>query len=185
MRILTNKEHAAIIAAHTFLQNLYLYGGSTTVMAELYRTHLICDTVLVPHLVLPYLERCVHHAQVLHRRHLASKDALKILGPECASIVDDVTARDMDDPALNSRHRRDVTDLGHCDVPHAAHAGHVPDFAKVQSTSALMEMKTFVARHGYVFVLITAEREHGFLRCREKRWRRMWKMSTRALPYSK
>ena len=69
-------------------------------MAELYRTHLICDTVLVPHLVLPYLERCVHHAQVLHRRHLASKDALKILGPECASIVDDVTARDMDDPAL-------------------------------------------------------------------------------------
>jgi hypothetical protein len=154
MRILTNKEHAAIIAAHTFLQNLYLYGGSTTVMAELYRTHLICDTVLVPHLVLPYLERCVHHAQVLHRRHLASKDALKILGPECASIVDDVTARDMDDPALTHGIAATLRTLVIATFRTPRTRVMFQILRRFNPTSALMEMKTFVARHEYVFVLL-------------------------------
>ncbi|KAH8053207.1 hypothetical protein JL721_10717 [Aureococcus anophagefferens] len=105
-RVLSNTEHAAVFAAHNFFQNLYLYGGGVDAplegpsLAEIYRGHLICDTLLVPHLVLPYLERCIYHAQVLHRRHLASRDALAILGPECEGLVDDVTARDMDDPAL-------------------------------------------------------------------------------------
>ncbi|KAH8053626.1 hypothetical protein JL722_9472 [Aureococcus anophagefferens] len=105
-RVLSNTEHAAVFAAHNFFQNLYLYGGGVDAplegpsLAEIYRGHLICDTLLVPHLVLPYLERCIYHAQVLHRRHLASRDALAILGPECEGLVADVTARDMDDPAL-------------------------------------------------------------------------------------
>ena len=101
MRILTNKEHAAIIAAHTFPpESIPVWrfdDGHGLNCAER-----ILYVIRYLFLIWSYLtwSGCVHHAQVLHRRHLASKDALKILGPECASIVDDVTARDMDDPAL-------------------------------------------------------------------------------------
>ena len=145
MRILTNKEHAAIHCGAYVPQNLYTYGGSTTVMAELYRTHLICDTVFVPHLVLPYLERCVHHAQVLHRRHLASKDALKILGPECASIVDDATARDMDDPALTHGIAATLRTLVIATFRTPRTRVMFQILRRFNPTSALMEMKTFVA----------------------------------------
>ena len=156
-RIMTNREHASIVAAHTFLQNLYLYGGggtNTPVLAEVYRTHLICDTLLVPHLVLPYLDRCVHHAQILHRRHLASKDALAILGPEMASIVDDVTARDMDDPALTHGIAATLRTLVIATFRTPRTRVMFQILQRFNPTQQLLEMKHFVARHDYVFTLL-------------------------------
>ena len=49
----------AIISIHGFIQNLYNYASTDT---EAYRTHLLCDTLLIPRLVLPYLDKCVREA---------------------------------------------------------------------------------------------------------------------------
>lgn len=159
-RVLSNTEHAAVFAAHNFFQNLYLYGGGVDAplegpsLAEIYRGHLICDTLLVPHLVLPYLERCIYHAQVLHRRHLASRDALAILGPECEGLVDDVTARDMDDPALTHGIAATLRTLVIATFRAPRTRVMFQILRRFNPTPALLEMKGFVARHEYVFTLL-------------------------------
>jgi hypothetical protein len=55
-KVLTTQDHRAVAAVHSFLENLYLYGCGET---EKFRTYLLTDTLLVPHVVIPYLERCV------------------------------------------------------------------------------------------------------------------------------
>jgi hypothetical protein len=62
---LEESDHIAVTCIHQFLQNLYFYGTGSS---EAYRQHLLADTMLVPRLVLPYLERCVMHAEVLCQR---------------------------------------------------------------------------------------------------------------------
>jgi len=55
-RILDDDDHAAVIAVHEYLQNLYTYA---TVNVAPFRQHLLADTLLVPHLIIPYLDRYV------------------------------------------------------------------------------------------------------------------------------
>ena len=55
-RVLDDDDHAAVAAVHEFLHNIHAY---SMLHADEYRAHLLCDTPLVPQLVLPYLERCV------------------------------------------------------------------------------------------------------------------------------
>lgn len=47
-------EHIAVSSVHAFLQNLYFYAVENT---EEYRLHMLMDTLLIPRLVLPYLDR--------------------------------------------------------------------------------------------------------------------------------
>ena len=50
---LDDDDHRAVTAVHEFLQNIYSY---SRLHPEAYKSHLLCDTTLVPHLVLPYLQ---------------------------------------------------------------------------------------------------------------------------------
>jgi hypothetical protein len=81
------------------------------------------QTLLVPHLVIPYLERCVYHAAVLTRRAQANRAALAKIGagsggagggeerdefsdfledmPEAQSIVNEVSDLSLDYPDLS------------------------------------------------------------------------------------
>ena len=56
-RVLDDDDHRAVAAVHEFLHNIHAY---SMLHADAYRAHLLCDTPLVPQLVLPYLERCVY-----------------------------------------------------------------------------------------------------------------------------
>ena len=64
--LLDGSDHQSITAVFHFLQNLYTYAGPEK--ADVYRQHLLADTLLVPRLLLPYLNRCVAAANLLSRR---------------------------------------------------------------------------------------------------------------------
>lgn len=51
-KVLEAEDHEAMSAVHGFLQNLYLYGCEDT---DEFRHYLLADTLLVPHVVIPYL----------------------------------------------------------------------------------------------------------------------------------
>ena len=71
---LTEYDHIAVSSVHAFLQNLYFYATENT---EEYRRHLLMETLLIPRLVLPYLDRCVIHATILNTRAEAYRDMLE------------------------------------------------------------------------------------------------------------
>ena len=59
-----------------FPQNLYFYASENN---EEFRRHMLVETLLIPRLVLPYLDRCVLHATILNRsahRHAPSHASL-------------------------------------------------------------------------------------------------------------
>lgn len=66
-------DHTAVASVHAFLQNLYFYAQNT----EGYRQHLLMETLLIPRLILPYLDRTVIHATVLNTRAEAYTDMLE------------------------------------------------------------------------------------------------------------
>jgi hypothetical protein len=66
-------DHIAVASVHAFLQNLYFYAETNT---EEYRRHMLMETLLVPRLILPYLDRCVIHATILNTRAEAYRDML-------------------------------------------------------------------------------------------------------------
>ena len=55
--------HAPSVAP-AFPQNLYFYASENN---EEFRRHMLVETLLIPRLVLPYLDRCVLHATILNR----------------------------------------------------------------------------------------------------------------------
>lgn len=74
MSSLEEYDHIAVSSVHAFLQNLYFYG---TRNIEEYRKHLLMETMLIPRLILPYLDRCVIQATILNTRAEAYKDMLE------------------------------------------------------------------------------------------------------------
>eukprot|EP01040_Poterioochromonas_malhamensis_P016992 gene16992-19430_t len=67
-------DHIAVASVHAFLQNLYFYSTERT---EEFRRHLLMETLLIPRLILPYLDRCVIHATILNTRAEAYRDMLE------------------------------------------------------------------------------------------------------------
>jgi hypothetical protein len=61
----------AVGSVHEFLQNLYFYASEHN---EEFRRHMLMETLLIPRLVLPYLDRCVLHATILNSRAEAYSD---------------------------------------------------------------------------------------------------------------
>jgi len=72
---LAEYDHIAVAALHTFLQNLYFYG---TRNVEEFQRHLLMETLLIPRLILPYLDRCVIHATILNTRAEAYRSLLSV-----------------------------------------------------------------------------------------------------------
>ena len=102
-RVLESEDHQAIIAVHGYLQNLYLYATEGT---DDFRRYLLVDTLLVPQLVIPYLERWVYHAAVLTRRAAANREALADLDlvpgfGDVGNLVDEVSDLSLDYPDLS------------------------------------------------------------------------------------
>ena len=100
--VLATQDHQAIAAVNSFIENMYLYGCGET---ETFRAYLLTDTLLVPQVVIPYLEACVYHAAVLSRRAAASKAALADFAgfgdlPDVLDLVAEVSDSSLDYPEL-------------------------------------------------------------------------------------
>ena len=100
--VLATQDHQAIAAVNSFIENMYLYGCGET---ETFRAYLLTDTLLVPQVVIPYLEACVYHAAVLSRRAAASKAALADFAgfgdlPDVLDLVAEVSDASLDYPEL-------------------------------------------------------------------------------------
>ena len=72
--VLEESDHMAVASVHAFLQNLYFYASENN---EEFRSHMLVETLLIPRLVLPYLDRCVLHATILNSRAEAYADVLE------------------------------------------------------------------------------------------------------------
>jgi len=78
-RLLDESDHMAIICVHTYLQNLYFYATENN---DEFRLHMLMDTLLIPRMILPYMDRCITHASILNKR---ANDYSNILGDEGAA----------------------------------------------------------------------------------------------------
>lgn len=59
---LEEADHQAIHSIHCFIQNLYNYATRST---DVLQSHLLSETVLVPRLILPYLDMCMRDTVLL------------------------------------------------------------------------------------------------------------------------
>eukprot|EP00602_Paraphysomonas_sp_CaronLab_P003967 CAMPEP_0185017436 /NCGR_PEP_ID=MMETSP1103-20130426/388_1 /TAXON_ID=36769 /ORGANISM="Paraphysomonas bandaiensis, Strain Caron Lab Isolate" /LENGTH=753 /DNA_ID=CAMNT_0027546853 /DNA_START=39 /DNA_END=2300 /DNA_ORIENTATION=+ len=73
-RVLEETDHVAVMAVHAFLQNLYFYASHNH---DEFRRHMLVDTLLIPRLILPYLNCCTQQAMVLNNRAEAYSDVLE------------------------------------------------------------------------------------------------------------
>ena len=74
LNVLEESDHMAVVSVHAFLQNLYFYATENN---EEFRRHMLVETLLIPRLILPYLDRCVLHAKILNSRAEAYAEVLE------------------------------------------------------------------------------------------------------------
>lgn len=72
-RILEEIDHTAVMSVHSFLQNLYFYASENH---DEFRRHMLVDTLLIPRLILPYLNCCVRQVVLLNGRAEAYTNVL-------------------------------------------------------------------------------------------------------------
>lgn len=99
-------DHRSISCVHSFVQNLYFYA---THRIDDFRQHLLADTLLIPRLILPYLDRSVHHALELNARAVAYNESLDI-------ATDEGETPDSDEAYGRRRRREALARGGGCGV---------------------------------------------------------------------
>ena len=158
---LDEADHFAVAAVHEFILNLYQYA---MLRAEEYRSHLLCDTLLVPHLILPYLDQCVAHANVLVRRAQTNRDALSMLSTEEATteicgtslegIVSEVADIALDYPALTKGIAASLRTLVIASFRAPRTRVMFQLLSRVNPTFSLMRCSEFMVRHDFIFSLV-------------------------------
>ena len=63
--VLDESDHIAVVSVNAFIQNLYFYAAENN---ETFRLHLLEETLFVPRLILPYLDKCILHVSILNSR---------------------------------------------------------------------------------------------------------------------
>lgn len=61
--LLEESDHIAVVSVNAFIQNLYFYAAENN---ETFRLHLLEETLFVPRLLLPYLDKCILHVSILN-----------------------------------------------------------------------------------------------------------------------
>lgn len=118
-------DHRSICCIHSFLQNLYFYATSSR--ADEYRRHLLGDTMLVPRLILPYLDRAIDCA-------LETKEK------ECRMLIQGISAslRTLIIASFRIPSSRSIVDL----------------LRRFNPTQTILRASTLIARHDYIFALL-------------------------------
>ncbi|KAH8068677.1 hypothetical protein JL721_6537 [Aureococcus anophagefferens] len=166
---LVDDDHKSIACVHSFLQNMYFYATNRTLD---YRQHLLADTLLIPRLVLPYLDRSVQRASQLNARAEAYRKALE-LGDDDGDA--DRGADDDERRRLRARReaaaRRDAGGVLECPPLVAGISASLRTLViasfrapptrfmlellrRLNPTESLLRASAFVARHEYIFALL-------------------------------
>ncbi|KAH8077136.1 hypothetical protein JL720_10098 [Aureococcus anophagefferens] len=173
---LVDDDHKSIACVHSFLQNMYFYATNRTLD---YRQHLLADTLLIPRLVLPYLDRSVQRASQLNARAEAYRKALE-LGDDDGDA--DRGADDDERRRLRARReaaaRRDAGGVLECPPLVAGISASLRTLViasfrapptrfmlellrRLNPTESLLRASAFVARHEYIFALLCLLNVHG------------------------
>eukprot|EP00617_Octactis_speculum_P020116 CAMPEP_0185769624 /NCGR_PEP_ID=MMETSP1174-20130828/55055_1 /TAXON_ID=35687 /ORGANISM="Dictyocha speculum, Strain CCMP1381" /LENGTH=465 /DNA_ID=CAMNT_0028454763 /DNA_START=6 /DNA_END=1400 /DNA_ORIENTATION=+ len=153
-RVLDVPDHQAVTAIHGFLQNLYLFA---TVNTEQFRSYLLADTLLVPHLVLPYFERCVYHAAVMSRRAESNREILSDfagLADLPSDLMDEVSSMSLDYPELIQGMEATLRTLIIISFRAPRTRLMFQLLLRINPSASLLRMKSFLARHDYLFSLL-------------------------------
>ena len=148
----SDSEHRSIACIHSFLQNLYFYASNRT---EEYRQHLLADTLLVPRLVLPYLDRSVEMAKELNARaeayekasDLATSEGQVEPGRRFGGVLEE-------HPALVQGISASLRTLIVASFRAPPTRFMLELLRRLNPTESLLRASTFVARHEYVFALL-------------------------------
>ncbi|GMH77153.1 hypothetical protein TL16_g07307, partial [Triparma laevis f. inornata] len=144
--LLDGSDHQSITAVFHFLQNLYTYAGPEK--ADVYRQHLLADTLLVPRLLLPYLNRCVAAANLLSRR---AETYSAVLGNEEKGDVEKGVLDDMSLVHGCAAALRVLIIASFRAPPTRFVLGLL---RRLNPTASLLRASPFVARHDYLFSLL-------------------------------
>jgi len=155
--LLDETDHNAIVSIHTFMQNLYFYATQNT---EKYRQHMLADTLLVPRLILPYLDRCIYHTNLLNRRAETYNRALSmgedkddgpLPDPEDIEAVSNLA---LDHPALVQGIAASLRTLVISSFRAPPTRFVLGLLRRLNPTASMLRAHRFCARHDYIFSLL-------------------------------
>lgn len=110
-------------------------------------------------MVIPYLERCVYHAAILSRRAEANREVLGDLADldglgEVAALVQEVSETSLDYPELCQGIEATLRTMVLCSFRAPRTRIMFQLLNRFNPTASLLRMKSFVARHDYIFTLL-------------------------------
>ena len=149
-QLLEESDHMAVVCVHAFLQNLYFYASHNN---DEYRRHMLVDTMLIPRLILPYLDKCVKHAAILNKRAAAYSEALKS-GREPSSADDAVASFALDQPQLVKGIAASLRTLVIASFRAPATQYVMSLLRRLNPTASMLKASAFVIRHEYIFALL-------------------------------
>eukprot|EP00752_Nemacystus_decipiens_P008440 g7544.t1 len=156
---LEDSDHLAVHCVHIFMQNLYHYATQNT---DFYRQHMLSDTLLVPRLVLPYLDQCVRQARLLCHRgpSVGSQHSNGWIDDESSSV-----GRQEGDKG-SEEHVTEVEAALAQGIASSLRTLVIASFRappnkfvlglmqRLNPTGSLLRARSFVARHDYIFALL-------------------------------
>ena len=142
LSILEESDHMAVVSVHAFLQNLYFYATENT---DEYRHHMLVETLLIPRLILPYLDRCVLHAKILNSRAEAYADMLE--GDRIAEMA-------LHNPQLVKGIAASLRTLIVASFRAPATQFVMALLRKLNPTSQILRASAFCRHHEYIFALL-------------------------------
>lgn len=143
MNVLEESDHMAVVSVHAFLQNLYFYATENN---EEFRHHMLVETLLIPRLILPYLDRCVLHAKILNSRAEAYADMLE--GDQ------DVAEMALHNPQLVKGIAASLRTLILASFRAPATQFVMALLRKLNPTSQILRARAFCRYHEYIFALL-------------------------------
>ena len=142
LTMLEESDHLAVASVHAFLQNLYFYATENN---EEFRHHMLVETLLIPRLILPYLDRCVLHAKILNSRAEAYADMLE--GDQVAEMA-------LHNPQLVKGIAASLRTLILASFRAPATQFVMALLRKLNPTSQILRARTFCRHHEYIFALL-------------------------------
>ena len=140
--ILEESDHMAVVSVHAFLQNLYFYASENN---EEFRRHMLVETLLIPRLVLPYLDRCVLHATILNSRAEAYSDMLE--GDRIAEMA-------LHNPQLVKGIAASLRTLIVASFRAPATQFVMALLKRLNPTAQILRARSFCRHHEYIFALL-------------------------------
>jgi hypothetical protein len=140
--LLNESDHLAVASVNAFLQNLYFYATENN---DEFRNHMLVETLLIPRLLLPYLDRCVMHVKILNSRAEAYKEMLE--GDQVADLT-------LHSPQLVKGMASSLRTLIVASFRAPATQFVMTLLQRMNPTSQILQASTFIKHHEYIFALL-------------------------------